>query len=147
MSEISRKIDNLAGAGEGLKWIQDNLFNGLKGGPVLVTMGREKRSLDQNAKLWACLHDVSISVDWYGEKLTSEEWKDVFTAAWKRQKVVPGIDGGFVVMGARTSKMTVEEFGCLLEIIQAFGADKGVKWSDPALKVFGEYREAMRGEQ
>ena len=146
MSEISRKIDNLAGAGEGLIWIQDNLFNGLKGGPVLVTMGREKRSIDQNSKLWACLNDVSISVDWYGEKLTSEEWKDVFTAAWKRQKVVPGIDGGFVVMGARTSKMTVEEFGCLLEIIQAFGADKGVKWSDPALKVFNEYREAMRGE-
>ena len=142
MSEISRTITDLQGAGEGLKWIQDNLFNGLRGGPVDVTLGRPKRTNDQNALLWAILTDVSDQVDWYGRRLSKEEWKDVFSAAWKQQEVVPGINGGFVVMGVRTSKMSKAQLSELVEIIYAFGAEKTVKWGDPALKVFADYREA-----
>jgi hypothetical protein len=37
-----------------------------------------------------------------------------------------------VVIGQSTSKMRVSEFGELLELIQAFGAEKNVKWSDEA---------------
>ncbi|MDY0072512.1 MAG: recombination protein NinB [Thauera sp.] len=87
------------------------------------------RSLEQNARLWAMLTDVSNQVDWYGQTLTPEEWKDVLTAAMKKQKVVPGIDGGFVVVGARTSKMGVREMGELMELIEAFGAQQGVRFS------------------
>ena len=108
----------------------------------MISLGREKRSSDQNALLWAILTDVSEQVDWYGRRLTKEEWKDVFSAAWKQQEVVPGINGGFVVMGVRTSKMSKAQLSSLVEIIYAFGADKAVKWGDPALKVFEDYREA-----
>ena len=87
------------------------------------------RSLEQNARLWAMLTDVSNQVDWYGQALTPEEWKCVLTAAMKKQKVVPGIDGGFVVVGARTSKMGVREMGELMELIEAFGAQQGVRFS------------------
>ena len=87
------------------------------------------RSLEQNARLWAMLTDVSNQVDWYGQTLTPEEWKCVLTAAMKKQKVVPGIDGGFVVIGARTSKMGVREMGELMELIEAFGAQQGVRFS------------------
>ena len=96
----------------------------------VCTISEDKRTLMQNAKLWPMLYDVSSQVDWYGEKLTAEEWKDVFTAALKKQKVVPGIDGGFVVCGQSTSKMGKKEFADLIEIIYAFGSDKGVKWSE-----------------
>lgn len=88
------------------------------------------RNLEQNAKLWALLSEVSQQVDWYGQKLTSEEWKDVFSASLKRQKVVPGLDGGFVVCGQRTSQMGKKEFGDLIELIQAFGAERGVVFDD-----------------
>ena len=144
MSEISRIIPDLQGAGEGLKWIQDNLFNGLRGGPVVVSLGRQKRTSDQNAKLWPMLQDVAAQVEWYGRKLEKEDWKEVFSAAWKQQDVVPGINGGFVVMGVRTSKMTKPEFSQLIEIIYAFGAEHSVMWSDPALKAFEEYREGKQ---
>lgn len=87
------------------------------------------RSLEQNARLWAMLTDVSNQVDWYGQTLAPEEWKCVLTAAMKKQKVVPGIDGGFVVVGARTSKMGVREMGELMELIEAFGAQQGVRFS------------------
>ena len=90
------------------------------------------RSLDQNAKMWAMLADVSRQVEWYGQRLTSDEWKDVLTAALKKQKAVPGIDGGFVVIGARTRNMTIREMSDLVELMYAFGAERDVKWSEPA---------------
>ena len=52
-----------------------------------------------------------------------------FTAALKRQDVVPGIDGGFVVLGKETSKMTIAEMGELMTLMEAFGAEKGVRFS------------------
>lgn len=100
--------------------------------PLVVTIQERTRTLDQNAKLWACLNDVSEQVNWHGRKLTSEEWKHVFTAALKRQDVVPGIDGGFVVLGQSTSKMKVSEMRDLIELISAFGAEHGVRFGDDA---------------
>jgi hypothetical protein len=86
------------------------------------------RSLNQNRMMWANLEDIAQQVVWYGVKLTKEEWKDVLTAALKKQKVVPGIEGGFVVLGARTSKMTVPEMTELIELSTAFGTQQGVKF-------------------
>lgn len=88
------------------------------------------RTLEQNSKLWAMLGEVSQQVIWYGQKLTSEEWKDVFTASLKQQKVVPGIDGGFVVCGQRTSKMTKSELSDLIELMYAFGVQHNVRFKE-----------------
>jgi len=86
------------------------------------------RSINQNRMMWANLEDIAQQVTWYGVKLTKDEWKDVLTAALKKQKVVPGIEGGFVVIGARTSKMTVPEMTELIELSTAFGTQQGVKF-------------------
>ena len=51
------------------------------------------RTLDQNSRLWAMLTELSRQVEWYGQRLRPEEWKDVMTAALKKQRAVPGIDG------------------------------------------------------
>ena len=87
------------------------------------------RSLEQNARLWAMLSDISKQVDWYGRKLTPDDWKHVFSAALKKQDVVPGLDGGFVVLGLSTSKMTKAEMCDLQTLMEAFGAEKGVRFS------------------
>lgn len=96
----------------------------------VVTIHEPTRNLEQNAALWAALSDISKQVEWYGQRLTPEEWKDVFTASLKRQKVVPGLDGGFVVCGLSTSKMCKSEFSQLLDLAYAFGAEKEVKFHD-----------------
>lgn len=95
----------------------------------IVTLAEPTRTLDQNSLLWPLLTDVSKQVDWYGNKLTADEWKDVFSAALKKQKVVPGLDGGFVVCGQSTSRMSKREFSDLVELIYAFGAERGVVFS------------------
>ena len=95
----------------------------------VLTIRPETRSLQQNALLWATLTDISQQVDWYGRKLTPENWKHVFSAALKKQDVVPGLDGGFVVLGLSTSKMTVGEMAELQELMEAFGAENGVRFT------------------
>lgn len=101
--------------------------------PIIVIIQERNRSIDQNRKLWACLGDVSRQVEWHGRQLDAESWKCIFTAALKQQDVVPNLAGnGFVVIGQSTSKMRVGEFAELLELIQAFGTEKNVKWSDEA---------------
>ena len=97
---------------------------------MMVVVQEKTRTLDQNALLWPLLSAVSSQVVWHGAKLSPDEWKDVFTAALKRQKVVPGIDGGFVVCGTRTSKMPKSEFSDLIELIYSFGAERGVDFHD-----------------
>ena len=59
MSEISRTIPDLQAAGEGLKWVSENLFKGLRAGPVVITLGREKRSGEQNDKCHPMIRDIA----------------------------------------------------------------------------------------
>lgn len=101
----------------------------MAGRRMVVEVKPETRSLEANARMWAMLAEISEQVEWYGHRLTSEEWKDVFSAAMKRTKVVPGLDGGFVVCGQSTSKMTRAEMSEMQELMEAFGAEKGVRFS------------------
>lgn len=96
-----------------------------------VSIKPETRSSAANRRMWATLRDISQQVVWHGQKLTEEEWKHVFSAAMKKQKVVPGIDGGFVVMGQYTSKMSRAEMSELQDLMQAFGDERSVIWSEP----------------
>lgn len=88
-----------------------------------------KRTGEQNAKMWALLHDLVAQTMWHGIKLTAEEWKTLFTAGLKQQKVIPGLEGGFVVCGEQTSSMSKRELAQLIELIVMFGDQRGVKWT------------------
>ena len=103
----------------------------IAGHPMTVEVRKRKRSDGQNRLMWALLHDLAAQVDWYGRRLTAEEWKHVLTASLSKQDVVPGIDGGFVVLGKSTSDMTTAEMNDLITLIEAFGAEQGVRFSAP----------------
>lgn len=81
--------------------------------------------------MWAMLTDISSQVDWYGEKLSPDEWKDIFTAGLREYRVVPGLNPETrVPLGMRTSTMTRSEMANLIELIEAFGVKRGVKFAD-----------------
>lgn len=95
------------------------------------------RTLEQNAKLWACLSDISRQVQWPVDGklqfLSPEDWKDVLSAGLhKEQRIAQGIEGGFVILGQRTSQMSKRQLAELIEFIQYFGVDRGVEWSEAA---------------
>lgn len=95
---------------------------------VIIQEKKTTRSIEQNDKMWATLADISGQVDWHGNKLDSETWKDIFTASLKKQRVVPGLDGNFVVCGQRTSKMSIKEMSDVIELATAFGCQHNVRW-------------------
>ncbi len=82
------------------------------------------------------LRDISKQLQWSinGVKtfMDEEDWKDVLTAALKKhQRVAEGIEGGFVFLGMRTSKAKKSEIIDLIELMYAFGTERGVTWTDP----------------
>lgn len=103
-----------------------------------VELRPRTRSLAQNDMLWSILTDISRQVDFVvnGQmtKVSPEEVKDILTAALKREtRMAMGIDGGMVILGQRTSKMTVRQMTELIELAHAFGAEKGVVWSETSM--------------
>ena len=93
-----------------------------------------KRSLEQNAMMWACLTEVADQVTHHGLKLTTEDWKLIFVDALKREnRIAPNLDGtGFVSLGRSTSDLSKDEMTDLIELILAFGAKHGVTFKDHA---------------
>jgi NinB protein len=95
------------------------------------TLREATRSLEQNDLMWLRLRDLSKQVDWYGEKLTANDWKDMMTAGLRRSRIVRNIDGdGFVQIGLHTSDLSTPEMTALLDLMDAFGANHGVKFTD-----------------
>ena len=96
-----------------------------------VEIKERTRSLDQNALMWKLLTALSDRVQWPVngklEILSPDEWKDVLSASLDQEnRIAQGIRGGFVMIGKRTSKMSVRQMTDLIELIYAFAAERGV---------------------
>lgn len=96
------------------------------------------RTLDQNGLMWSVLTDISKQVDFVVNgaltKVSPDEVKDILTAGLSNElRMAQGIDGQMVLLGQRTSKMTVREMTDLIELAHAFGAQKDVQWSETSL--------------
>ena len=93
------------------------------------TMKDEGRTDPQNRRMWALLRDISRQVEWYGQMLKDEDWTHIFSASVQQQRAVPGLDGGFVVLGVSTSKQSKKWFNDMFAVIEAFAAEEGVKFT------------------
>ncbi len=95
-----------------------------------------RRTEAQNNLMWSRLTDLANQVPWAvngkTQLISPNDWKEICTAGLrKEQRIAQGIDGGFVVLGARTSRMTVGDMRELLDFIEWFGGtrDPPVKWT------------------
>lgn len=95
-----------------------------------VEIKEAKRTVDQNARLWALLTAVAEQASWAGKRRTTTEWKDLFTAAVKIAgggvEAVPGLEGGLMILGLHTSEMSKAEMVELQDYIEAWAAGNGV---------------------
>lgn len=98
----------------------------------VVNVKPPRRTLDQNAKLWAMLSDVSRAKP-EGRTLTPDVWKALFLHALDHaQRFEMALDGnGMVPVGFRSSRLTKAQMADLLTIIDEYGARHGVQWSNP----------------
>ena len=98
----------------------------------VLTLKLETRSQAQNRLMWPLLTEFSKQLQWpingHMVNMEPEDWKDVLTAAFKRETVrlTMGLDGGVVMLGQRTSKFTKPEFSEWIEFLFATAAQRGV---------------------
>ena len=111
------------------EWMKPRLLAGHR---LRLSVGEEKRSLPQNAKLHALIGEIAQQKEWAGRRWEAEVWKRLLTAAWMRANgesvlVVPALDGaGVDVVFRPTSSLDKAECSDLLEYVQAWAAQHGV---------------------
>lgn len=60
--------------------------------------------------------------------LSPEDLKDIFTASLHQElRIAKGIQGGFVMLGRSTSKMTVSQMTAMIEFIYSFLSEQGIE--------------------
>jgi hypothetical protein len=96
----------------------------------VVTISPPGRTLDQNAKLWAMLSDISRAKP-MGREHTPDVWKSlVLHACGHEMQFVAGLDGLPFPLGFRSSRLSKEQMSNVIEWLYWFGAQHGVVWSD-----------------
>lgn len=134
-----------------LSHVVSGINDWIKGGPVQITLDEPKRTLDQNAAMWPALSDIAKQVplvitrrDGSTRQATAYDWKDVLTAAFEEEtEWAPGLRGGVVMLGARTSKYSRRKMGDFLTFIHAEFSDR-VRWSDSAVERLAQFAPPSR---
>lgn len=97
---------------------------------AVATVKAGDRTLDQNAKLWAMLSDVSRAKP-EGRMHTTDVWKALFMSACGHAvQFETGLDGRPFPIGFRSSKLSKPQMADLIETIYEYGARHGVRWSE-----------------
>ena len=101
---------------------------------AIVTVKEATRNNAQNAKMWAMLADVSRAKP-DGRRHTTDVWKALFMHACEHQvQFMQALeDDTMFPIGFRSSRLTVRQMADLITFIDAWGSEKGVRWSDPKL--------------
>jgi hypothetical protein len=96
------------------------------------------RTLSQNDLMWSWLTAYQDQATYHGETLSAGDWKDLFTGGLKAAenglRIVPGMGGGFMVLGLRTSDMTKEEMSKLIAFIESEAGNYGVSLDHEAAR-------------
>ena len=97
----------------------------------IVSILRPKRSLEQNAKMWAMLQDVARSEP-EDRQWMPETWKCAFMHALGHHVIfAEALDGsGPFPVGFKTSNLTSAQMSDLITLIQEYGDRHAVVWRD-----------------
>lgn len=97
---------------------------------AVLTIKAATRTLDQNSLLWALLSDVSRAKP-DGRMHTPEVWKNLFMhACGHAVQFELGLNGQPFPTGFRSSRLTKQQMGDLIDFIHSWCAEKGVHLSD-----------------
>ncbi|WP_410679058.1 recombination protein NinB [Avibacterium paragallinarum] len=103
--------------------------------PAVVEIKPLTRTLAQNAKLHAMLGDIAKQCEFQGKKRDIETWKMIMVSAHKiatggQAEMAIGLEGEVLNLRESTAQMGVKRLASLIEYVQAWGVNNGVKFSD-----------------
>ena len=127
--------------------IRERAIIWIKGAPAgtRIEFKEPKRTLPQNARMWAMLTDIACQKEHCGRRYSPDEWKVLFLHAIGREtRFIPALDGqGFIPLGQSSSDLSKAEMSEMLEFVACWGAENGIVWSDPTPDALE--KEANRG--
>lgn len=134
MSRFALTIDTQAAREKAARWCMKAPFG------MVVQFLEDRRTNEQNRLLWPLLTEISQQVTTDGVTEPPENWKAKFMSALGHEVgFTRSLDGKtFIPLGHRSSHLTKKEFSDLLELIFAYGAEKGV--------VFARQQDAVMKE-
>ncbi len=98
---------------------------------AVLSVRQAKRTVDQNAMMWALLSDISRAAP-EGRLWTTDTWKAAFMHALGHEIMWhPGLNGQPFPAGFRTSRLDKEQMADLITFIQEYGDRHGVRWTAP----------------
>jgi len=98
----------------------------------VMRLGAETRRDAQNRRLWPMIEDIRQQVPGF-DVYSKEDIKLRFmNALGTEMRFLPTLENdGIFPVGMSSSTLTVAQFSALIELIFAFGAKHGVRWSEP----------------
>lgn len=154
--EMAYRIDGLGDLRIKMKAVWDMVCKGIQAGAVEVVIRRPGRELSQNAKFHAMIGDIHFqafrgySADGVKAVLVNQfaiELEEAGTPlANPGEKVWDWKTKEPVYVRPTTTKFRKAEAAAFIEFLYAAGVELGVNWSEPALAVYEEYREAQEAK-
>lgn len=155
MAELEIIIGDREVFGDRMRSAIDLVNRGLNGGPVVVTLGRPKRSGAQNRHFHALIGEIAQQVEVGGRKYSTEVWKALLVDGFEQEmesagtplskpgRTVPSLDGRRVVtVRPSTTELRKAEAAALIEYLYAQGVEMGVKFTAPTIEIYEQYKEA-----
>lgn len=98
----------------------------------VVSIGDETRSQAQNRKLWPMLTDIQQQVEDMRMFSLDDMKKRFLNALGVEMRFLPTLENeGMFPVGLSSSVLTKTQFAGLIELLYAYGAKHGVRWSEP----------------
>lgn len=103
--------------------------------PLVVKIQPITRTLEQNAKLHAMLTDISKQCEFNGQPRDLDTWKAIMVSAHRiatggKAEMAIGLEGEVVNLRESTAQMSVKRLVSLIEYVQSWGVQNGVKFND-----------------
>lgn len=111
----------------------------------MVQISEPAKKRVQEEKYHAMISDIAKQCQFMDQKLDAEDWKrllvDMFAKVMRTMgtplhhdgRVIPSLDYERVVqLGIQTRDFRVAEACDFIEFLYSFGAERGVRWSEPA---------------
>lgn len=101
---------------------------------MICPVCEERRNNEQNKVQWPILQAWAEQKQWpingVMSSLTAEEFKDILTAAFEGEtspRIAPGLKGGMVMLGRRTSRYGKKRFSEWLDWLNAASYHAGIR--------------------
>lgn len=95
-------------------------------------IAKETRRDIQNRKLWPMINDIRRQVPDMAAYSQEDAKLRFMDALGSELRFLPKLEGqGMFPVGHRSSELTVEQFSGLIELLYKYGAENGVRWTDP----------------